>query len=1058
MKKIAITFLLFIGLIGYSQTNGITYQAVILNPLGDQLPGVNNTNAPLANKNISLKFSIIDQNSQYEYVETVQTNTDEFGMVNLIIGTGVQTGGYASSFSNILWNANPKRLKVDLSTTELSPYYSEISNQPFTAVPFALFAVNSESTAALTALQATVAANATATNAALALKENAINKSTTTTLGTSNILFPTQNAVKTYVDTNISASNTANTAAITALGNTVTSNATATTAALALKEDAINKSTTTTLGTSNVLFPTQNAVKTYVDTNISTSNTANTAAITTLGNTVTSNATATTAALALKEDAINKSTTTTLGTSNVLFPTQNAVKTYVDTNITTVNTSNTSLQATVAANATATTAALALKEDAINKSTTTTLGTSNVLFPTQNAVKTYVDTNISTSNTANTAAITTLGNTVTSNATATTAALALKEDAANKSTTTTLGTSDLLFPTQKAVKTYVDNQVTNGIATNVSGIVAIANGGTGSSTQNFVDLTTNQNIAGNKTFTSNLNVPTGTVGVGTSSPNSSAILDITSTTKGFLTPRMTMIQRNAISNPANGLIIYCTDCSISGEPQYFNGNSWKKPDGNIATAPIQGSVSIPSLFSTTNGTNGSQKGQSFTMGVTGGYLNKLRTNAFGGVGGQQLLNGIANSSIKIREYVNNLETGTTHALTGAVLATSSLPTVIDYSYSDPLYPYYPTIELKFDNTIYLNPNAQYVIEFITGNGVSLYCRTQDMYNGGQAYDINGVNLSFARDFPFELYVVNQPITPLTSGTVTYPSTHGTAGQVLTTNGSGTAIWSTPATVDTSNFVNLTTNQTIAGNKTFSSDIVVNGIKVGNGGGSQSTVIGDSANATLANNTALGFMTLVGNSGTDNTAVGTNSMRNSGATSQTTAIGENAGTGVNTGNNNTYLGFNANVTSNSSISNATAIGSGATVTSSNTIQLGADGTNGTTAVTNVNTSGSITANASISSEITANLTITNANAELYKGKVLICNPSSQITITFNNNLPVGFNCMVLQKSADANKINLAGGSGVTIKNRSNYTATAGNYAIATIVNIGGGIIVTAGDMQ
>ena len=48
--------------------------------------------------------------------------------------------------------------------------------------------------------------------------------------------------------------------------------------------------------------------------------------------------------------------------------------------------------------------------------------------------------------------------------------------------------------------------------------------------------------------------------------------------------------------------------------------------------------------------------------------------------------------------------------------------------------------------------------------------------------------------------------------------------------------------------------------------------------------------------------------------------------------------------------------------------------------------------------------------------------------------------------------------DANKIILAGGAGVTLKNRSNYTATAGNYAIATIVNIGGGIIVTAGDMQ
>ena len=140
MKKIVVTLLLFISFIGYSQTNGITYQAVILNPSGDQLPGVNNTNAPLVNKEICLKFSIIDQNSQFEYIETVQTTTDEFGMVNLIIGTGDQIGGYASSFSNILWNANPKSLKVDLSTTGICSYYTEISNQPFTAVPFALFA------------------------------------------------------------------------------------------------------------------------------------------------------------------------------------------------------------------------------------------------------------------------------------------------------------------------------------------------------------------------------------------------------------------------------------------------------------------------------------------------------------------------------------------------------------------------------------------------------------------------------------------------------------------------------------------------------------------------------------------------------------------------------------------------------------------------------------------------------------------------------------------------------------------------------------------------------
>ena len=59
-----------------------------------------------------------------------------------------------------------------------------------------------------------------------------------------------------------------------------------------------------------------------------------------------------------------------------------------------------------------------------------------------------------------------------------------------------------------------------------------------------------------------------------STANSTAMLDVKSTTKGFLPPRMDVTQRNAIVSPATGLIIFCTDCGTGGEPQYYSGSSW----------------------------------------------------------------------------------------------------------------------------------------------------------------------------------------------------------------------------------------------------------------------------------------------------------------------------------------------------------------------------------------------------------------------------------------------------------------------------------------------------
>ena len=62
------------------------------------------------------------------------------------------------------------------------------------------------------------------------------------------------------------------------------------------------------------------------------------------------------------------------------------------------------------------------------------------------------------------------------------------------------------------------------------------------------------------------------IGIGTINPNGSAQLDVTSTTKGFLPPRMTSSQRSAISSPAAGLMVYQTD-GTSGL-YYYNGSAW----------------------------------------------------------------------------------------------------------------------------------------------------------------------------------------------------------------------------------------------------------------------------------------------------------------------------------------------------------------------------------------------------------------------------------------------------------------------------------------------------
>ena len=85
----------------------------------------------------------------------------------------------------------------------------------------------------------------------------------------------------------------------------------------------------------------------------------------------------------------------------------------------------------------------------------------------------------------------------------------------------------------------------------------------------------------------------GKVIVGASSAASaSAVLEANSTTKGFLPPRMTYAQRNSISSPAAGLVLWCTNCRCSncdsaGELQVYNGSQWTNLIGSPSSIPLE---------------------------------------------------------------------------------------------------------------------------------------------------------------------------------------------------------------------------------------------------------------------------------------------------------------------------------------------------------------------------------------------------------------------------------------------------------------------------------------
>jgi hypothetical protein len=499
-------------------------------------------------------------------VEIQQTETDEFGLINVMIGQGNTNGSLNSnssslpnakfnSFDSIIWDENQKTLAVDVSF-DGGKTFSEVSSQKLSFSPYALYAEAVEYknvreapkklsqfandsgylipkdldpiSESLLLTNRTIKSNQILTDQNFAIVNKQIfSLSDSIQLNSKTIAkntFSISDIEKKLVDVNGLISETKNESQsnlnrlnsnINGLQSQLFSTNNALSNLSATYEVVDNKSTATDLGNaspSDLLYPTQKAIKTYVDAKIADLAGGSIADATTLapgkiqlagdlGGTALS---PTVPGLASKENITNKSTNLADdANSDSKYPTVRAVKSYVDQ-----ATQGIALQANLdaKANTSDVNSALSTKENASNKSNNSSLGNSDDLFPTQKAVKSYVDNQVANGIVSDADASTKgkiqlagdLGGTAASptvpglalkanasdvtsalslkanasdvsnslaskaNTSDVTSALADKENNSNKSTSTALGTSDILYPSQKAVKTYVDAQVASG--------------------------------------------------------------------------------------------------------------------------------------------------------------------------------------------------------------------------------------------------------------------------------------------------------------------------------------------------------------------------------------------------------------------------------------------------------------------------------------------------------------------------------------------------------------------------------------------------------------------
>lgn len=151
--------------------------------------------------------------------------------------------------------------------------------------------------------------------------------------------------------------------------------------------------------------------------------------------------------------------------------------------------------------------------------------------------------------------------------------------------------------------------------------------------------------------------PEGNMGIGTATPSNSAVLELSATNRGFLPPRLTTAQRDALANRPAGLMIYNTQTNCM---EFWNSASWVSTCG--VTAPPQGTITTINCTGATNtGT------LSATTAATGVSSSIPYTGGNGGSHGGQIVNstGVTGLTATLAAGSFSNTTGTlTYTITG----------------------------------------------------------------------------------------------------------------------------------------------------------------------------------------------------------------------------------------------------------------------------------------------------------------------------------------------------------------------------------------------------------